>query len=68
MSDTCICCGRDIPEGRQVCMQCETMPTSFAPDGFMEDGTPIYFKTGSKPEPGSLQLLIYDLLNRRKRE
>ena len=23
MSDTCVCCGREIPEGRQVCHICE---------------------------------------------
>jgi hypothetical protein len=23
MSETCVCCGREIPEGRQVCPACE---------------------------------------------
>lgn len=23
MLNTCVCCGREIPEGRQVCMHCE---------------------------------------------
>lgn len=23
MSETCVCCGREIPEGRQVCPICE---------------------------------------------
>ena len=23
MSETCVCCGREIPEGRQVCHICE---------------------------------------------
>lgn len=22
-ADKCICCGKDVPEGRQVCPQCE---------------------------------------------
>lgn len=22
-SETCVCCGREIPEGRQVCLICE---------------------------------------------
>lgn len=25
MSDTCVCCGREIPEGRQVCLTCESI-------------------------------------------
>lgn len=25
MSERCVCCGRDIPEGRQVCPICEGM-------------------------------------------
>lgn len=24
MTDTCVCCGAEIPEGRMVCPQCET--------------------------------------------
>lgn len=23
MLNTCVCCGKEIPEGRQVCMHCE---------------------------------------------
>ena len=23
MTDTCVCCGAEIPEGRMVCPQCE---------------------------------------------
>ncbi len=23
MSETCVCCGREIPEGRQICPICE---------------------------------------------
>lgn len=25
MFDTCVCCGREIPEGRQVCLTCESI-------------------------------------------
>lgn len=23
MTDTCVCCGRAVPEGRMVCQECE---------------------------------------------
>lgn len=28
MTDTCVCCGREIPEGRQVCPTCESIEKS----------------------------------------
>ena len=34
------------------------------PDAFLPDGTPLYFKTCSKPTYGSLQMELYDLLMR----
>lgn len=47
MSNTCVCCGNLIPEGRQVCPRCETW--SYAPDAFLPDGTPLYLKTNTEP-------------------
>lgn len=58
--NTCVCCGNIIPEGRQVCPQCETWST--APDGFLPDGTPLYFKPALRPNTGSLQLDLYNKL------
>ena len=52
--NTCVCCGNIIPEGRQVCPQCETW--SAAPDAFLPDGTPLYLKTVSKPCNEQLKL------------
>lgn len=62
MPNTCICYGDIIPEGRQVCPRCEGFGSS--PDAFMADGTPIYLGVNANPKPGSLQLLIYDLLTK----
>ena len=63
--NTCVCCGVVIPEGRQVCPQCETW--SVAPDAFLADGTPLYFKTTVRPEYATLQMELYDLLMNYKR-
>lgn len=64
MNDTCICCGADIPEGRQVCWNCENA-YKFQPDAILSDGTPLYLKTSAKPERSTLQLFLYQLLNGR---
>ena len=32
-SEHCVCCGKDIPEGRQVCPQCEPKPKERDSDG-----------------------------------
>ena len=62
--NTCVCCGREIPEGRQVCPACE-IQTLGGPDAILSDGTPVYLKTKPDGNYGSLQLAIYDLLTRR---
>ena len=59
--NTWICCGFTIPEGRQVCPQCESFE---GPDAILEDGTPLYLKTSVAPNYASLQLAIYDMLGR----
>lgn len=61
--NTCVCCGREIPEGRQVCPACEVPITG--PDAILSDGTPVYLKTKPDGNYGSLQLAIYDLLTRK---
>lgn len=65
MSETCVCCGREIPEGRQVCLACENR-THFPPDTILEDGTPLYLKTSPSPRDCGLQLFLYNLLNKGK--
>lgn len=62
--NTCICCGADIPEGRQVCPNCEV--PDLKPDAILKDGTPLYLKTTERPTHGSLQLFLYDLLMQSK--
>ena len=59
MSDTCVCCGREVPEGRQVCPSCERINYP-APDAFLPDGTPLYLKTNVTPCWD--QLRLYKLL------
>lgn len=58
---TCVCCGAPVPEGRMVCPQCDC---SDGPDAILEDGTPLYLKANATPTYASLQLAIYDMLNR----
>lgn len=57
--NTCICCGAPIPEGRQVCPNCEA---GSYPDMILPDGTGIYLKTAKNPEGLPLQLQLYDQL------
>ena len=33
MNNTCICCGTIVPEGRQICPQCEDALKNYEPDG-----------------------------------
>ena len=33
MDNTCICCGAIIPEGRQICPQCEDDLANYKPKG-----------------------------------
>lgn len=33
MDDTCICCGAIIPEGRQICPQCEDALNGYEVEG-----------------------------------
>lgn len=40
MSETCICCGAVIPEGRQVCPNCESLSIQ-VPD-YCEREMPTY--------------------------
>lgn len=62
--NTCVCCGREIPEGRQVCPACEIPITG--PDAILSDGTPVYLKTKPDRSCGSLQLAIYNFLTRKE--
>ena len=55
--NTCVCCGNIIPEGRLVCPTCEGFG---GPDAVLHDGTPVYFKTVSKP--CNEQLRLYQIL------
>lgn len=64
MNNTCVSCGAIIPEGRLMCPNCENV-RSIQPDAILKDGTPLYLKTGTGHTHGSLQLFLYDLLNRR---
>lgn len=59
MSEKCICCGREIPEGRMVCPTCEGFG---GPDVILPDGTPLYFKTKNNPGGENLQLQLYQML------
>ena len=58
--NNCVCCGAQVPEGRQVCPNCEV--SSFAPDAFLPDGTPLYLKTEKIPGGENLQFQLYEQL------
>ena len=62
MDNTCVCCGRIIPEGRQTCLVCENMAASPMPDAVLPDGTPLYFKTSNFPAGANLQMQLYEML------
>ena len=64
--DRCKSCGFPVREGRQFCPVCDG--TSPHPDAFLPDGTPLYFKTGSNPSGASLQLELYEMLAKYRRE
>ena len=66
MRDTCIRCGAPNTNGRLVCPNCENS-WKVQPDAILQDGTPLYLKTRPSPTHGSLQLYLYDLLNRRNK-
>lgn len=56
---TCICCGTPVPEGRQVCPNCEA---GSYPDVILPDGTGLYLKTKISTEGLPLQLQLYEQL------
>lgn len=58
--NTCICCGIEIPEGRQVCWNCEH--SYDGPDAILEDGTHLYLKTKNIPGGENLQFELYEHL------
>ena len=64
--DTCICCGAPVPEGRQVCPNCEK-GSIVKPDVILEDGTPLYLKTPGSPTWENIQLELYAQLMGYKR-
>lgn len=66
MNNTCISCGAPVPEGRLACSNCKNARI-IQPDAILQDGTPLYLKTRTNPTHGSLQLYLYDLLNRRNK-
>lgn len=45
--NTCVCCGAEIPEGRQVCVNCEN--STDKPDVILKDGTPLYLHNSKIP-------------------
>ena len=64
--ERCKCCGFPTREGRQLCPVCDG--TSPKPDAFLPDGTPLYLKTGSNHSDASLQLELYEMLAKYRRE
>jgi hypothetical protein len=64
MENTCVCCGRIIPEGRQVCPNCENK--FIGPDAILKDGTHLYLKTPIKP--CWEQLRLYQILSGKNKE
>lgn len=62
--NTCVCCGAPIPEGRQVCPQCDS---PIEPDVILKDGTPLYFKKSDETTWSSMQWELYsNLMNYRR--
>ena len=57
---TCVSCGTPVPEGRQVCPNCESWGT--APDAILDDGTHLYLKTKLNTDGLPLQLQLYEQL------
>ncbi len=66
MTDHCIRCGAPAQGRRLVCPKCEASWKT-QPDAILADGTPLYLKTRTEPTYASLQLYLYDLLNRRSK-
>lgn len=64
--DRCASCGFPTREGRQFCPVCDG--TSPYPDAILKDGTRLYLKTGSDPSRASLQLELYEMLAKYRRE
>lgn len=52
MSETCVCCGREIPEGRMTCMTCERLESA----GYYYEPK---LKTMFSPEEYGYQLHLY---------
>lgn len=65
MNNTCVCCGVVIPEGRQVCPNCEN--SCAVADVILADGSPLFLRSQIKHPHNSLQLFLYNLLNRRNK-
>lgn len=62
--NTCVCCGAPIPEGRQVCPQCED---SVEPDAILKDGTPLWLNPTAERTWSSMQWELYSNLMNYKR-
>lgn len=63
--NTCICCGAEIPEGRQVCWNCERK--DYPPDAILPDGTLLYLRTKANTSGLSPQLQLYEMLRRNEK-
>lgn len=66
MNKVCISCGALVTEGRMLCPNCKSTRI-IQPDAILQDGTPVYLKTRTDLTNVSLQLYLYDLLNRRNK-
>lgn len=44
MTDTCVCCGAPVPEGRMVCWQCERREAGYGQKG-IEEGRKVWTGT-----------------------
>ena len=53
MVDLCVCCGAVIPEGRQVCRECEVKADAQTADDLQADFLPVGLlpiRRGAKPD------------------
>lgn len=64
--NTCVCCGAEIPEGRQVCWNCERKECGTA-DAILPDGTLLYLRAKSNTSDLSPQLQLYEMLRRNEK-
>jgi predicted amidophosphoribosyltransferase len=61
--NTCVCCGAEIPEGRQVCWNCENATDE--PDLILKDGTKLYLKNPKIPGGDFPDFDLYRIVGKR---